>query len=47
MQATKEIFDLQKSMEARPLSIATIYKRVQKLPNGNWHLTGRGYDYTA
>ena len=46
-QATQEIYNLQKSMEVKPLAIATIYKKLKKLPNGNWHLSGRGYDYTA
>jgi len=46
-QATQEIYDLQKETEARPMAIATIYKKLKRLPDGSWHLSGRGYSYTA
>lgn len=45
-QATDEIYSLQLTMEARPYSYNTIYRRVYR-HGGAWRFIGRGYDYTA
>ncbi len=45
-EAAEILYDYQKHMEATPLSLNTVYKKIYTLPNGNWHLEGRGYDYT-
>lgn len=47
IQAANEIHALQMSMEARPLSLSTVYNRIFKTAAGVWRLVGRGYDYTA
>lgn len=45
-QAAKEIYELQKSMEAKPYSESTVYKRIFHVGDV-WRMYGCGYDYTA
>lgn len=45
-EAAEILYEYQKNMEAKPLSFSTVYKNIRLLSNGNWHLIGRGYDYT-
>lgn len=45
-QAATEIWKLHNAMK-KPMALSTIYRGIRRLPNGNWHYTGRGYDYTA
>ena len=47
MQAAKELNELYNSMEVRKNKLSTTYRKIYKLDNGNWHLIGHGYDYTA
>ena len=45
--AAIELMAIYNAMEVRKVSFATIYRRIYRLPNGNWHLIGRAHDYTA
>lgn len=44
-QATKEIHSMQLAMESKPMAIATVYKRLKKLPNGSWCLKTKDFEY--
>lgn len=46
-QAASELMRIYNAYEVRPVSFATIYRKIFRLPNGNWHLVGRAHDYTA
>lgn len=46
-QAAIELYGIQKSMEARPYSFNTVYRRIFKNRLGNWQFIGSAYDYTA
>lgn len=46
-EAAKKIYDLQKNLECKPVALTTVYRKLVKLFNGNWHYSGTGYDYTV
>lgn len=46
-EAAVELMAIYNAMETRKVSLATIYRRIYRLPNGNWHLIGHAHDYTA
>lgn len=46
-QAAKELFDIQKCYEVKPLKLSTVYRKIYRLSNGNWHLIGKAHDYTV
>jgi hypothetical protein len=47
-KAVNDIYELQKGMEAKPYSRATVEKRVFfDKTNGTYRMIGKGYDYTA
>ncbi len=46
-QAAIELNRLYNSMETRKNKLMTTYRKIYRLSNGNWHLCGYGYDYTA
>ncbi len=46
-QAAKELHTLYNAYEARKVKLSTIYRRIYRLSNGNWHLIGKAHDYTA
>ena len=45
--AAVEIAALANCYEPRPLTVATVYRRIYRLPNGNWHMVGCAHDYTV
>ena len=45
--AAKELLPLYNSMEVRKIKLSTIYKKIYRMSNGNWHCIGAGYDYTV
>ena len=47
IDAARQIHALYNSKEARKVKLCTIYRGLVKLPNGNYHYCGVGYDYTA
>lgn len=47
IQAAKELHALYNAMETRKVKLSTIYRRIYRIPGGNWHLIGRAHDYTA
>ena len=47
-EAAKILYEYQKQFEASeasPMSMSTVYRKITKLPNGNWQLIGKAYDY--
>jgi hypothetical protein len=46
-QAAEEILALYNALEVRKVKLATIYRRIYRLANGNWHLVGKAHDYTV
>lgn len=46
-QATEELLPLYNSMEVRKIKFSTLYKKIYKIKNGNFHCIGIGYDYTV
>lgn len=46
-EAAMEIMAIANELEPKKLSFATVYRRIYRLPNGNWHMIGRAHDYTA
>jgi hypothetical protein len=47
IEAAKEIQAIYNCYEIRKNSLKTIYNKIYKLKNGNWHLTGYAHDYTV
>lgn len=47
MQAAKELLPYYNSMEVRKVKLSTIYRKIYRISNGNWHYIGVGYDYTV
>lgn len=33
--------------EVKPVKLSTIMRKMFKLSNGNWHVTGNAHDYTV
>lgn len=46
-EAARQIMDIANAYEPRKLAFATVYRRIYRLPNGNWHMIGRAHDYTV
>lgn len=46
-QAASELHAIQECYEVKPLSLATVYQRIYRLNNGDWHLVGKAHDYTT
>nr|DAI23276.1 MAG TPA: hypothetical protein [Caudoviricetes sp.] len=47
IEAARELLAVANCYEPRRLKLATVYRKIRRLPNGNWHMTGRAHDYTA
>lgn len=47
IEAARELLAIANCYEHRRLKLATVYRKIYRLPNGNWHMTGRAHDYTA
>lgn len=47
IEAARELLAIANCYEPRRLKLATVYRKIYRLPNGNWHMTGRAHDYTA
>lgn len=45
-QAAKELFDIQKCYEVKPLTLKTVYRKIYKC-GGLWKLSGRAHDYSV
>lgn len=45
-QAAKELFEIQKCYEVKPLKLQTVYRKIYKV-NGIWKLTGKAHDYSV
>lgn len=44
-QAAKELYDIQKCYEVKPLKLSTVYRRIFKA-GGVWRLIGKAHDYS-
>lgn len=44
-QAAKELYDIQKYYEVKPLKLSTVYRRIFKA-GGVWRLIGKAHDYS-
>lgn len=49
IEAARELLAVANCYEPRPrrLKLATVYRKIRRLLNVNWHMTGRAHDYTA
>lgn len=45
-QAAKELHAIQSNYEVKPLSLATVYRKIYKTGK-TWHLNGKAHDYTV
>ena len=47
MESARELLALANCHEPRRMKFSTAYRKIYRLPNGNWHMIGRAHDYTA
>ena len=47
IEAARQLLAIYNAYELRKVKLSTVYRRIYRLPNGNWHLIGRAHDYTA
>lgn len=46
-EAAEQLLNIYNAYEARKVSLATIYRKMYRLQNGNWHVIGHAHDYTV
>lgn len=45
-QAAKELFNIQKCYEVKPLKLSTVYRKIYK-SGSLWKLCGKAHDYSV
>ena len=47
MEAVRKLLAIANCYEPQRLKLATVYRKIYRLPNGNWHMIGHAHDYTV